>query len=319
VAFPVIASSAFEEGIGIGTGGDAFTLPSGIVADNLLLAICTKRNVLSLSTSSAWSELDDEAGAGNTATLGLYARIATADASDAFELSGGGSGNDDYAVVFLNIEDHGVTDVTTDIPFAVLAENNVTIPNPPSVDAGVSADYLCVVACSFPPSGAGQDITDDPSGYTQVHYRESADNSGGVMLWVSQRDATTQVEDPTTFTTTTSRPALTLTLMVPPVAEAPDDWDEDPVDVVGIIDSVTIGLVTGGTDLDQVHTDPVGILDDTVELVLDAVLDGVADPVGITDSVTVALGFIPDPLTSYSVPAETRIYVVPAETRESER
>jgi hypothetical protein len=112
---------------------------------------------------------------------------------------------------------------------------------------------------------------------------------------------------------------LTLTLMVPPVAEAPDDWDEDPVDVVGIIDSVTIGLVTGGTDLDQVHTDPVGILDDTVELVLDAVLDGVADPVGITDSVTVALGFIPDPLTSYSVPAETRIYVVPAETRESER
>jgi hypothetical protein len=314
----VIASSSFEEGIGIGTGGDAFTLPTGVVAGNLLLAICAKRNVFGLSTSSAWSELGEEVGASSTATVAIYGRIATADASDAFELSGGGSGNDDYAVVLLNIEDHGVADVTTDIPFDLFPTvGSTTTPDPPSVDAGVSADYLCVTACAFPPSGAGQDITDDPSGYTQVHYRESADNSGGIYLWVSQRDATTQVENPTSFTTTTSRPAVTLTLMVPPVAEAADDWDEDPVDAVGIIDSVTIGLVTGGTDLDQVHTDPVGIVDDT-GLVLDAVLDEVADPVGIIDSVTVALGFHPDPRTSYAPPAEIRVYVVPAETRQSQ-
>lgn len=191
----------------------ALTLPTRVAGD-VLLAFVAGDYTTAVTPTGTWSELSDEAGTNNR--LALYARIATNDANDA--LSVAGANNQDSSANVVSIQDHGVTDVTTDIVLVAAATGNDTNADPPSIDGGSAKDWMAVAIAAVDLTGTGSSITDAPTNYTTgAILQKSASSTSSVALGVGFRGlSAAQTENPGTFTNTTGQ-WVAKTILVPPV------------------------------------------------------------------------------------------------------
>lgn len=216
-----IATTNGEVGTSLGSNNSQPS-PSGVTSGDLLLAYIShdSGNNSVIDASTGWYLLGEVEPSSNNHNHAVYARLADESSDDDLELTGT---TQDYCCSILKIISHGVTDVTTDIPFAITGSSANGSANPPLLDTGDARDWLFITSGVIDNNNTGQVITDDPASYDNVTNQISdAGSTSATSLWVSERSTTaTQIEDPGTYTNT-SRPWMASTLAVPPLPAEPD-------------------------------------------------------------------------------------------------
>ncbi|MGE3448692.1 MAG: hypothetical protein AB7H92_14055 [Microbacteriaceae bacterium] len=219
-----VAGVSTEVGTDLGTD-EATTLPSGIVAGDLLLAwvavdLAGAGTGVSLGTGSAvWTELFDMA-VGTSCRLACYARIATL--SDALVVTGAAQ---DYVIAIHRVVRHGCT-TTADIVVGAGATGTGggTQPNAPNLAPGSSAKWLWL-------AGAAGDLTTGEALFipttanmTSVVTTKSANSTSSVGLAVGQAEAEASSFDPDAWTTQPGggAPWVANTIAVPPATSSRD-------------------------------------------------------------------------------------------------
>lgn len=233
MAFASIASSSSESGIEP-TATQAITAPSGVTSGDLLLAFASTDSASGgLADSTGWDQLFVQATSANNHRLYCWARLADGGANDTLTLTATGSAAvNDYCAAMLRIEDHTVTDVTTDIPNSVVGPGTGH-PNPPSLDAGASGDWLWI-AVGVADTTTGYTLGDNPTDYTNVESETSAADTSS-QLRVAYRQLAVQTEDPGQFTLTGgTRQVIAATLAIPGTTDTPP--------VAGFIDADFVSI-----------------------------------------------------------------------------
>lgn len=213
MAFPVVAAS--NQTIGTtSASGRAINLPSGVTAGDLLLAFAANDTSVSWSATGTWTQIDN--GANGTAVQGaIWARIATGDSNDNLTITGEAN---DIAVVAVRVTGHGVSDVSTDIKVGTAATGSSAGPNPPSLNAGSSAEWLWIAA--FAADDDDNTGTWWPTNYTAILQAESAQSTSSCMVGVAYREVEASTEDPGTFAMAATEEWRAQTIAIPPAAAA---------------------------------------------------------------------------------------------------
>lgn len=213
--FAVVATSNTKGGTSCVSPGVALNMPSGITAGNLLLAICTNDNpgVTNMSISG-WTQLFQTAYPSTTAIKhAVFAKYAVG--GDTATLIGA---DQDYAAVTVRITGHGVRSgyLATDIKIGTTASGSDTLPNPPSLDTGVSRPWLWVECF-------GADDDDDTADYdstefSQVAQVQSANSTTSCLTAVGYKEYSGQTLNPTTMLMADIEEWLANTIAIPPAA-----------------------------------------------------------------------------------------------------
>jgi hypothetical protein len=186
-------------------------MPSGIVADDLLLAVFTHgdSSVVGTSTPSAgWTQLGTEET--NTETRqSLFYKVAAG--SDTLTVTTANSEESSHIVLLIK---NGGT------PTATSASSTSTNANPPSHNAGSSAKYLWITTGGWDNDGTNSlDISAPPAGYSDYIYQPRSNRDVGAVTAVSNRYAEIQTEDPGTWTSAIES-WVSFTIAVPFLASA---------------------------------------------------------------------------------------------------
>jgi len=172
------------------TTSHAITMPSGIVAGDLLLAVFTSDGVVT-SSAAGWTELGDESSDANQQAI--YYKVA--EGSDTLTVTTSASEQSSHIV--LRIENGGT-------PTATVASSTATTnANPPSHDAGSSAKYLWIATGGwdgFQSSIVINEVSSPPAGYSDFIFQTQGSANGGAHTAISNRFAEKQTEDPSAWT-----------------------------------------------------------------------------------------------------------------------
>ncbi len=205
MASPVVAATNESSTTTAGTN-HTVTLPTGINARDLLVVCMNKGSTsASINALAGWTEILDEAVANG---LFIAYRWATGGDSNPTFVS---SASTRDATISFRIT--GAIDPAVQAPedAAATATGTSTTPNPPSISpTGGSKDYLFIAMFGMAGEFADDDawVTASPSGYTPTDPLSKAcgtvgTNLGGIVAAAS-RQATTDTEDPGTFTATSA-------------------------------------------------------------------------------------------------------------------
>ena len=217
-SFPYPADAARTNGTTL-SGGAALTMPSGIVAGEILFAVASNDNTGGTNMAiSGWTEIFHTQFSGNVVSLGAWAKVAAG--GDTATLTGA---SQDYAAIVMRIKNHGVSTIATDIKVGTAATGTDAAPNPPSLDAGSAANRLW-----FAINGSDDDDEQvegsefKPTNYAGIYPQvESAQSTTSTMLQAALRINNTQTEDPGTFTLGAVEEWIAQTIGIPPAGSTP--------------------------------------------------------------------------------------------------
>ncbi len=210
-AFGTVAT---ENGTSLGAA-NAQPLPSSAASGDLIVAIVGHDSAGStmLTASTGWTVVSFELRGSRAAIMARVLDGTTGD--NVLSISGAAQ---DYAVALLRFPSgqHGCTNASLVHDLAWAWSTGLSgNADPPSVDAGSSADRVWLTACILDCT-TGSTISAVPTNYTSRANVLSANSTSSVCVAVATRDlSATQTEDPGTFTNT-SRDWVALTLAIPP-------------------------------------------------------------------------------------------------------
>jgi hypothetical protein len=216
-AHPQVAATGGEVGTSLGTS-NAQTLPSGSTTGSLVVVWVTHDNPggTAITASTGWTQIFAGVVTGNVLRHACFARILDGGANDTLTISGT---TQDYCVSSARITNHGVTDVATQIKTVAPATNTSGNADPPSLDAGVSDEWLWLASAGVDFT-TGNTISANPANYSDVDNRTSASSTSSCGQRIAKRELTTQTQDPGTFTNT-SQEWVAGIIAIPPVPGAP--------------------------------------------------------------------------------------------------
>jgi hypothetical protein len=199
-AFPSVVSYNTRVGTSL-SGGVSLNMPGGIEAGDLLLTFCTNDNPSSTFMGiSGWTQVF-QTNNGPALKHACFAKIATG--GDTATLTGAAQ---DYTAIVLRITGHGVTDIANDIKKNSTAYNTTWQPNPASLNAGSSKQWLWIASYGADDDDIGN-ATPYPANYTGVTEVESASSTSSCSSAAAFRQLEAQTEDPGTFNLTSSSTA----------------------------------------------------------------------------------------------------------------
>jgi len=232
MTFPVIESSADNSGQS-GTNWGAQTMPSGIVAGDLLIAlVSTDGGDETITFTGGWTKLQDGAGASDGShTMGLAWKKAVG--SDTLTVGIGSNEGGSCRIWRISGVDVDGTPITEGaVTTTVSAATTVAVA---ICDPGVAADYLWLALNT---ADRNRTWTSAPTGYQAQDGYIQGSGSGGAGLSYGDKDLNASSDDPDVFTWATGDGQTSILLAIHP---APS----------GTINNVTL------QDLDSVAvTDP---------------------------------------------------------------
>lgn len=190
------------------------TMPSGIVAGELLLVFCAGDTSGSMSQSggSDWDRLDN--GANGAVVQGaIFAKVAAGGDTLSVQFEA-----NDFAAVAVRVKDHGVTDPAADIVVGTAATGATAAPDPPNCDPGTVDDYLWMEhAASDDDDNA---VNYHTPGWTQVNQAESAQSTSSCMSSVAYIKQNASSLNPAAMVLAASEEWRAQTIAIPPAAAA---------------------------------------------------------------------------------------------------
>jgi len=217
VTYPVVAAQNSEFGTSMGT--QVISMPTGIAAGNLLIAIAASDLNGSAGThapSTGWTEIRTQLQGTNVVRLSAFGRIADGTATDNLTITGP---SQDYLAWTGRIAIHTVTAISE----IVVADATAATGNgdPPNLNPAVARAWLWLAAEAVDLTNSSV-ITSVPSGYTEVYRNVSASSTTSVALGVGSKTGDTTSENPGTFTNNpTTRPWVAFTIGIPNLALVP--------------------------------------------------------------------------------------------------
>lgn len=169
------------------------TLPSSILATELLVIVATYDSGETLTTPSGWTLAKNYVGVART--ISVYTRTATG--SDGASVDFASTGSLDFTAISFRISTNSYT--------VQSSAGNAGI-DPDSLTTSGSNDYLWLAIAA-----GGSALTADPSSYTAV----SNGGTAGFFLRVASRQNTATTENPGTFAGGGANP-ISLTLAITP-------------------------------------------------------------------------------------------------------
>ena len=226
MAFPVVASINGSIGTDM---APAVTVPqpAGVATTDLLVAWAANDSATAdMAQSAGWTQLFQATGGSNVIRFGAWARIATG--ADTLTILG--ANNQDFCTSIARITGHGVTDIATHIRVGAASQAATGNADPPIVTMPVTADWLVLTAAAVDFTTANT-ISADPTSYTAVDNRTSANSTSSCGLRIASRNVTAASENPTAFTNT-SRQWVAQTIAIAPIG-LPQNYSEINRNVVG--------------------------------------------------------------------------------------
>ena len=226
VEFPPYVRSSVNTINTVGTS-NAINMPSLIEAGDVIL--CLGGNDVPGSTdmattSTGWTRVRHDLEAASLQRMSAFAKIAT-----------GGSGADpltvtasdtDVAFVTMAIARHGVSNVSTDILFGTPANGTSNTADPPSLNAGVSKEWLWLAWMLLDQNTVGAAVpTTVPTNYTSVAITRSANSNSATQIAVAKRTFAASTDDPSAFGGHINRPWITNTIAIPPASVATTEYE----------------------------------------------------------------------------------------------
>lgn len=232
-----VGTLASEVGTSLGTN-NAFTLPTGVVAGELLLAYVTVdlnggAGAIATGTGSAvWAELFDDAN-GTIVRHALYARIATG--SDALVLTGP---TEDYVVEIIRVGKHGCA-TTADVQVGTTATGTSGTPNPPLLTpVGGAVKWLWIGMAGVDFSNTGDLIDTFPTGMTTIDIKQSAVSTTAVeMAWAYHSEEVASY-NPLNWGVNASRAWVANTIAIPPESTSVDRTQVTPNTPIRVVGSL---------------------------------------------------------------------------------
>src|SRR3990167_8434397 len=186
-------------------------MPSGIVAGDLLIVICSAdvANTITQSGGTDWTKLQQT---NNSTIIGLVIFAKIAAGGDSLTLTS--SGSNDIACVSLRITGHGVSNVSTDITRGTAATGTSATPDPPNCNPGTAKDYLWIEC--FAADDDDNTATYWSTNYSAVAQIESAASTTSSLCAVARRNLNASSENPGVMAMALSEEWVAQTLAIPP-------------------------------------------------------------------------------------------------------
>ncbi len=209
MAFPSIAGTPALTQLTSANPG-AVTLPSGIIAGELLLVFCAgdSSGTFTESGGSSWT-LIDEGDNGTAVHGGIFAKIAEGGDTLSVQFEA-----NDFAAVAIRVQNHGVSNVATDITKGTAATGADQYPNPPNCNPGVAKDYLWLE--HFAADDDDNAATYWSSGWTGIGQAESAQSTSSCMSAVAGVQANAASGDPAVMAMSAIEEWRAQTIAIPP-------------------------------------------------------------------------------------------------------
>lgn len=199
-ATPVVQSRSSGASAAVNSTSHSITMPSGITAGDLLVIFfSTDGNSDAAINSGNWVKLEEGHDASNVTGAVFYKY---AEGSDTATVTTSGSEQSSHIV--LRISGAGV-------PIAGATNGNSTNSDPPSLDTGVSKNYLWVATRM---GDSTVTATGAPSGYSNLQSQAAA-GTGGASVDTAEYASTASTEDPGTFTSAAEQ-WVAMTVAIPP-------------------------------------------------------------------------------------------------------
>jgi hypothetical protein len=186
MAFPTVATRSSGGTSAANTTSHPITLPSGIVAGDLLLCVFSVDGQPTCSPSAGWAKLG-QATQGTAVTGAVFWRHATG--ADALTVTTSASEQSTHIV--LRITGGG-------IPTGASAAGSSTNSNPPNLADAVTADYLWVATRSADSTNVASAA---PASFGNLQ-SQTASGTGGASTNTAERNLNAASLDPGTFTST---------------------------------------------------------------------------------------------------------------------
>ena len=214
MAFPQVQTSAASLET-TDTGTHDLLMPSGIQANDLLVAFCAVNgNPTINSTPAGWAKGIDTANNNATAKYVLFWKRATGSETDT---TFGTSTNEQSANRIYRIS---VAHTSTDPEFLAANLINGTQPNPPTFNpTGWDVEDTLWFATYGSPNGLGT-TTGWPTNYSsnQNHDKTNTSTSAGAAVVTATRESAAASEDPAAFTASAAIRAVSYTVAIRPAA-----------------------------------------------------------------------------------------------------
>jgi hypothetical protein len=217
VAFPSVAGTPAGTS---DTSSTSFTvaLPAGIVAGELLLIFMAhdENGVLSTITQSSgptFTQIDNAVN-GTVVRGQIWARLATGgEANPVFS----STNSQDVACVAIRVQNHGVTDVSTDIVKGTAATGADAAPDPPNCNPGTVQDFLWLEYFAA-------DDDDDTATYWSANYsavlqQQSASSTSSCLCAVASRQLNASSENPGVMAMAATEEWVAQTIAIKPITE----------------------------------------------------------------------------------------------------
>lgn len=284
MAFPSVA------GTPVGTADTtsaAFTvtLPSGIVAGELLLIFMAQDAVgtISQSSGSAFTRIDTAVNGANCKGE-IWARLATGGETNPVFAS---TNSQDVACVAFRVQDHGVTDLATDIVKGTAATGADAAPNPPNCNPGTAQDFLWIEY--FAADDDDDTVPFESANYTGILQLQSASSTTSCLVAVASRQLNASAQDPGVMAMAAVEEWVAQTIAIKPITQKTHTTDsllKATFDKTHTTDSfIAAGIVV----VDILHTTD-SLLQSTAEKThtTDSLLKATLDKAHTTDSLLLA-------------------------------
>lgn len=183
---PTIESWSSNASSTTNSSSHVITMPSGITAGDLLLLVFSTDGIADVSILAGdWIKLDQEQQSTSQVTAAIFYKFATG--SDTATVA---TGSEQTSHIVYRISGASV-------PYIAQANGNSTNSNPPSLDTGVSRNYLWIATASHDSTVVASAA---PSNYSNLHTQAAA-GVNGASTSTAERALTASSEDPGTFTT----------------------------------------------------------------------------------------------------------------------
>ena len=210
MAFPVIAAT--NTTADTDASPTTVAMPSGIVAGNLLIVICSADvgDTITQSGGSDWTKLEQTNQAG-VIGLVIFAKLAVG--SDTLTLTS--TGSNDIACVSMRITGHSVSNVSTGIKRGTAATGTNAAPNPPNLAPGTARDWL-FIEC-FAADDDDNTTPYESTNYTAVAQIESASSTTSSLCAVASRNLNGTSDNPGVMAMAATEEWVAQTIAIPPV------------------------------------------------------------------------------------------------------
>lgn len=191
------------------------SMPSGILAGELLIAICAgdTNGSMAQSGGSDWTLVAGPTNNGTAVCGAVFAKVAAG--SDTLSVTFEAN---DFAAVCFRVQNHGVTVPSTHITVGTPATGSDAAPNPPNCNPGVSKDYLWIEGFAADDDDNATDY--ETSGWTKVGQAESAQSTSSCMAAAAALQATAASQDPGVMAMAAVEEWVAFTLGIPPFVAA---------------------------------------------------------------------------------------------------